>query len=202
VPNLGADELNLNEEEGRLLLRVARDSVEAFVRQGERVETSVYPASPRLLQPHGAFITLRRGSELRGCIGQTRAVQSLIDTVRDNAIAAATRDPRFPPVRPEELPDLRIEVSALCPGDEPGSPFRRVGSLNEITLGKDGLCLLPAGRTGGGGLLLPQVPEEQGWNLEQFLAGLCRKSGAPAGAWKDPAYELYRFRAQVFEEPE
>jgi AmmeMemoRadiSam system protein A len=190
----------LSDADGRLLLAVARDSVEAQVLRGERLETGKYPASARLLEPHGAFVTLRRGRELRGCIGQTRAVQSLIDTVRDNAVFAATRDPRFPAVRADELPGLRIEVSALCAGDEAGSPFRRVRSLSEIVLGKDGLCLLPAGRSSGGGLLLPQVPEEQGWDLEQFLLGLCRKAGAPEGAWKSPDYELYRFRAQVFEE--
>ena len=194
------NEINLTQEEGELLLRTARESLEAFVVCGERPACVGRDAPPRLLEPRGAFVTLRSGRVgLRGCIGQVRATRSLIETVAENAVNAASRDPRFPPVRPDELPELLIEVSALGTGEEPGSPFRRVRSLDEIVLGRDGLCLVPAGRQGGG-LLLPQVPAEQGWNLEQFLDGLCRKSRAPTGAWQDPGYELYRFTAQVFEE--
>ncbi|MBI1318296.1 MAG: AmmeMemoRadiSam system protein A [Candidatus Hydrogenedens sp.] len=191
----------LDEADGALLLRVARESLEDYLRRGERKNTADYEASPRLREPHGAFVTLRQRADgaLRGCIGQTRAVQPLIDTVSEFAVIAATRDPRFPPVRADELPGLHIEVSALAPGDEPGSPFRKVHDLSEIELGEDGLYLAPVDRPGGG-LLLPQVPGEQGWNLEQFLHGLCRKANAPEGAWNNPAYSLYRFRAQVFEE--
>ena len=147
----------LNGAEGVLLLRIARDSLSDWVRSGERAALERYELTPPLREQHGAFVTLRRGGELRGCIGYTRSKVSLSEAVRDNAINAGTRDPRFPPVQADELPDLRIEVSALCPGDTPGSPFRRVEDVDSLALGADGLYL-ELGDTGRGGLLLPQVP--------------------------------------------
>lgn len=191
----------LTDEEEQLLLRIARDSLEAYVRRGEQLDVGSYPLTDQLREKHGAFITLRRNGELRGCIGYTKNVEALVEAVRDNAINAAARDPRFSPVTPEELNEIEIEVSALCPGDTPDSPFIEVRSLDEIVIGRDGLYLeLPAQRAGG--LLLPQVPEEQGWNLQQFLSGLCRKAGAPDRAWELPGVKLHRFSAQVFSETE
>jgi len=188
----------LSKEEERLLLRIARDSLERYVREGERVDTEAYPLTPTLREPHGAFVTLRSAGELRGCIGYTKSLEPLAATVRDNAINAATRDPRFSPVKPEELDGVHIEVSALCPGDEVGSPFIRVGDTSEIVIGRDGIFLECGAARGG--LLLPQVPVEQGWDLAQFLQGICRKAGVPDGAWRDPDNNLYRFSAQVFAE--
>lgn len=191
----------LSPDEEKLLLKIARDSLEAYVTRGEQIQVNTYPLTERLREKHGAFVTLRSRGELRGCIGYTKSIEALADAVRDNAINAAARDPRFSPVSPEELPEIRIEVSALGPGEAPDSPFIRVNSLDEIVIGRDGLYLENAG-TRGGGLLLPQVPVEQGWNLQQFLAGLCRKAGAPDRAWELPGRVLYRFSAQVFGEPE
>lgn len=194
-----ADEPFLSVEEERLLLRIARDSLEAYVRRGDCLAIEDYPLTPRLCERHGAFVTLRRGRELRGCIGYTQGIEPLATTVRDNTINAAARDPRFPPVTPEELPEIRIEISALRPGNQPESPFIEVRNVNEIVLGRDGLYLEHAGPRGGG-LLLPQVPIEQGWTLEEFLDGICRKAGAPPRAWERPEVKLYRFSAQVFGE--
>jgi len=188
----------LTGEETRLLLRIARESLERYVRDGDRLDVEQYPLTPTLRQSHGAFVTLRRGGDLRGCIGYTRSLEPLALAVRDNAINAGSRDPRFPPVRPEELPGITVEVSALCPGEEPDSPFIRVNDLSEVVLGRDGL-FLECGLARGG-LLLPQVPVEQGWDLDQFLEALCRKAGVPDGAWRDPENTLYRFSAQVFSE--
>ncbi len=189
----------LNKSECDLLLRIAREGLTGFVLHGERIDLSNYALTPALQEKHGAFVTLHERGALRGCIGYTRSLESLAEAVRDNAINAGSRDPRFEPVRPEELPHIHIEISALCPGEEPGSPFIRVHNLNEIALGRDGLYLeLAAGR--GGGLLLPQVPAEQGWGLSDFLEGVSRKAGASPEAWQEPENTLYRFSAQVFGE--
>ncbi len=188
----------LSEAETRTLLRIARDSLEGYVREGRRVDVEDYPLTAPLREPHGAFVTLRSHGALRGCIGYTKSLESLALAVRDNAINAATRDPRFEPVKVEELPGVSIEISALCPGEEPGSPFIQVNHVSEIVIGRDGLYLDCA--TGRGGLLLPQVPVEQQWDLDQYLEGICRKAGVPEGAWRDPGNRLYRFSAQVFSE--
>lgn len=191
----------LSPEEESLLLKIARDSLETYVRRHEHIDLAMYPLTPALKEKHGAFVTLRRQDQLRGCIGYTQSIESLAEAVRDNAVNAASRDPRFPPVAPDELQDIHIEISALCPGEKQGSPFIRVHDISEIVLGRDGLYLEHSGPRGGG-LLLPQVPIEQGWNLDQFLEGLCRKAGAPDDTWKRPDSRLYRFSAQVFEEAE
>lgn len=188
----------LSREEELTLLRIARDSLEHHVRTGQRIEVETYPLTANLRARHGAFVTLREAGALRGCIGYTKSLEALALAVRDNAINAAVRDPRFEPVRKEELPNIHIEVSALCPGDEPESPFIAVSDISDIMLGRDGLYLECGGSRGG--LLLPQVPIEQGWTVEQFLSGLCRKAGVPDGSWDQPGYRLHRFSAQVFGE--
>lgn len=189
----------LSREEGRTLLRIARDSLSAYLARGERIPLGDYPLTPALRAPHGAFVTLRNRGQLRGCIGNTRGTAPLAETVRDYAINAATRDPRFMPVNARELPEILIEVSALAPGEEPGSPFIRVESPEEIVIGRDGVMLeLAEGR--GGALLLPQVAPEYGWGVEQLLAALCQKAHAEPRAWERPGNQLYRFSAQVFEE--
>lgn len=189
----------LSAQEEQTLLRIARDSLEGYLRRGERISLGDYPLSETLLAPHGAFVTLHHRGQLRGCIGNTRGTAGLAETVRDYAVNAATQDPRFNPVRAEELPDIRIEVSALAPGDEPGSPFIRVHSLDEIVIGRDGVYLEMAGGRGGA-LLLPQVAPEYGWGVEQLLDALCQKAHAAPRAWERPGNALYRFSAQVFEE--
>ena len=195
---LDRSEYYLTEDEERLLLRIARDTLEAWVRHGERVDPASYPLTGALREEHGAFVTLRHRGQLRGCIGHTANRESLAESVRDNAINAACRDPRFDPVLPEELPDISVEISALTPGDTPGTPFRRVHDIGEISIGRDGLYIeRPPER---GGLLLPQVATDQHWNVEQFLRAVCMKAGYPDGAWRDPEARLYRFSAQVFSE--
>lgn len=191
----------LTPSETSLLLRIARDSLTEFVQTKQRLDLSGYALTEELRARHGAFVTLRAAGKLRGCIGHTRNLESLAEAVRDNTINAAARDPRFPPVTTEELAAIRIEISALCPGSTPGLPFIPVGNVDEIVLGRDGLYLDHAGSKGGG-LLLPQVPQEQGWNLEAFLEGVCRKAGAEPDAWRRGDSQLYRFSAQVFSEEE
>lgn len=193
-----SSEAYLTPEEGRLLLRIARDTLESWTFRGIRLELDSYPLTETLREPHGAFVTLRRGGRLRGCIGYTNNREPLAVAVRDNTINAASHDPRFDPVRPEEVPEIHIEVSALAPGDTPETPFRRVHRLDEIVIGRDGLFIeRPNSR---GGILLPQVAVENRMDREQFLTAVCRKAGYPDRAWELPDTRLYRFSAQVFSE--
>ena len=196
---VGHDEEHyLTKEEEQSLLAVARESMEVFVRRDERLNLDEFELTDTLREPHGAFVTLRRDLELRGCIGFARNEKPLVVAVRDSAVSAASSDPRFRPIDESELHEVWIEVSALTPGDRPETPFRRVRNLDEIVIGRDGLFLeRPSNR---GGLLLPQVATENGWNHEQFLAALCKKAGAEDGAWNGPGNRLFRFSAQVFSE--
>jgi AmmeMemoRadiSam system protein A len=152
-----------------------------------------------LRAPRGAFVTLHLEGELRGCIGYIRAVGTLAEAVRDNAVNAGFRDPRFSPVRSGEIPRLTIEISALREGETPCSPFIRVNGIDEVVVGRDGLYLEHAGGAASG-ILLPQVPLEYGWDIDAFLDALCRKAGVPRGAWNRPDFRLSRFSAEVFGE--
>lgn len=143
---------------------------------------------PSLHVPGAAFVTLRRSGDLRGCIGTTAAALPLWRVVWDMAIAAASRDPRFPTLGQEELDGLYVEVSIL-------TPPRRIRSAEEIVVGRDGVIIK---KPGAYGLLLPQVAPEQGWNREQFLDNVCLKANLPPGAWKDPNVELLAFSAEKF----
>ena len=136
-------------------------------------------------------MTLHEKGRLRGCIGNIIGTQPLWMTVRDMAVESSTKDPRFDPVRPDELKDIKIEISVL-------SQPKRVQDINEIKVGTHGVIVK---RGFYGGVYLPQVATENGWSREQFLTSLCaEKSGLPADAWKDKKTELYTFTAQVFGE--
>ncbi len=188
----------LSAQERGILLRIARDSLEEGVRTNKYLDLSAYSLTPVLEESHGAFVTLRRGGELRGCVGYMTSACSLAEAVRDNAYNAGLRDTRFSPVKLEELPDIRIEISALRPEEISGSPFTRVRTLDEIVIGRDGVFVeRPPWR---GGVLLPQVAVERGWNAAQFLAAACVKAGYNADAWKAPETHIYRFSAEVFGE--
>ncbi len=188
----------LTHEEEQLLLLIARDTIEHWVLEGIQTDPERYPLTDALKEKHGAFVTLRLHGQLRGCIGHTANREPLAFSVRDNAINSATRDPRFPPVAAVEAPEIRIEISALTPGDSPETPFKRIESLDEIVIGRDGLYIERLDQRGG--LLLPQVATENRWDVNRFLSAVCMKAGYPDGAWKEPGTRLYRFSAQVFSE--
>lgn len=138
----------------------------------------------------GAFVSLHeRDGGLRGCIGFIESDEPRPRTVHDAAVAAATHDPRFPAVRAEELPGLRLEISLLTPPH----PIR----ADEVECGRHGLIVSRGSRRG---LLLPQVPAHFGWTREQFLAATCRKAGLPETAWREPDTKLEAFEAEVFRE--
>ncbi len=173
-------------DERRNLLRLARETLVAHFSGGEP------PSRPTLANPQahsGAFVTLTRHGELRGCIGYPGSRQPLDEVVAQCAIAAATEDPRFPAVLGPEVPELEIEISVL-------TPITRVTNVSEIEVGRDGLVMEQGFRRG---LLLPQVATEYGWDRETFLAHTCLKAGLPPDAWQTGA-KILRFQAEVFSE--
>jgi AmmeMemoRadiSam system protein A len=136
-------------------------------------------------------VTLNKRDQLRGCIGQTVAMQPLYKTVSYCAVQAAVADPRFPPVTKAELPDIDIEISVL-------TPLQKVNSLDEIKVGRDGLMISLGGYRG---LLLPQVATEYNWDKTTFLQQTCRKAGLPTDAYQKSDAELFKFQAIIFHEP-
>lgn len=147
------------------------------------------PEEGLLSETRAVFVSLHGpGHSLRGCIGNVRPILPLGAAVVSMAAAAATRDPRFGPVRPEELDELEVELSVL-------SPFLPVSELTEVEPGRHGLIVRGRGRSG---LLLPQVAVELGWDAAGFLAATCRKAGLPETAWQDEDVQVERFEAEVF----
>ena len=185
--NVGVD-LGLTGEEKRYLLALARRTIQAHVR-GVPLEYEE-PESPTLREERGAFVTLYKQGQLRGCIGYIEGIKPLYLTVIDMAEAAAFNDPRFPPVQADEVDELDIEISVL-------TPLRKVTDLREIEVGKHGILLR---RDIYQGLLLPQVATEYGWDRETFLNQTCLKAGMSPGCWKDPETEIFIFSADIFSE--
>lgn len=171
------------------LLAIARRAIEEYVKTGRQCEVS--ETDPVLRRPGAAFVTLRKSGALRGCIGSLEPTKALVEDVRDRAIMAAVADPRFPPVRGDELGELEVEVSVL-------SPLVRVASADEIDISKHGVMVVSGVRRG---VFLPQVAQETGWTREVLLTHLCEeKAGLPGDAWKTGA-ELYVFTVQAFSSP-
>ncbi|HVB34443.1 MAG TPA: AmmeMemoRadiSam system protein A [Patescibacteria group bacterium] len=174
----------LAHETRAMLLRVARQAIElALVSR----PLDNLPALPDLTEPKGAFVTLMRHGRLRGCVGQVEPVDPLARLVARCAVAAATEDPRFPPVAVEEVPQLEIELSLLSRPQ----PLR----FEEIEIGRHGLIATQSSKTG---LLLPQVADEKNWPVERFLEETCLKAGLDAYAWKQPETRIEAFTAEVF----
>ena len=184
-----AGNYDLDGTEKAALLAIARASVEKSVRERRAFEPD-RPGSPRLAEERGAFVTLTKKGELRGCIGYVSPLKPLYLTVRDVASYAALRDSRFPPVKGDELGALEYEVSVL-------SPFQRVHSVDEIQLGTHGVLLRRGNRES---VFLPQVATEQHWDRTTMLNELALKAGLPEDAWRDPASDLFVFTAVVFSE--
>jgi AmmeMemoRadiSam system protein A len=180
--------MELSVEEKRELLRIARASIEAAFLGKEPPEQSL--ESKAFREAAGAFVTLKIGGELRGCIGYIEPRLPLVEAVREVAQRAAFSDPRFPPLSPEELGEVDIEISVL-------SPVRKISDVHEIEVGKHGL-IVEAGNHRG--LLLPQVALEHGWDRETFLRYTCVKAGLPESAWTLPQALLSTFTTTNFSE--
>ena len=178
----------LTEKEQSILLGIARHAVEKTA--GTPGEPPPDMTTQALLDKRGAFVTLKIGGRLRGCIGMVEPRRPLKDTVAEMARAAAVSDPRFLPVDEREIPSLDIEISVL-------TPPRRVRSHDEIVVGTHGLVIENGPHRG---LLLPQVATEAEWDVETFLGYTCEKAGLPRNAWRDKETKIFVFSAQVFGE--
>jgi AmmeMemoRadiSam system protein B/AmmeMemoRadiSam system protein A len=172
------------------LLSLARRSIEAEL--AGNWPPPIEFTSGTLQTECGAFVTLEKRGQLRGCIGHVRAYKPLERTVMEMAVQAAFHDPRFPPVTADELPGLSIEISVM-------SPLSEVRDISEIEVGTHGLVIQDGSRSG---LLLPQVATDYGWDRETFLEHTCAKAGLPPDAWKMEGVSILKFTAEVFGEEE
>jgi AmmeMemoRadiSam system protein A len=181
---------DLSDNQRHTLLVIARQSI-ASVLKGQTIEWKPENFDDVLRHPAGAFVTLNtRDGALRGCIGSIQAVHPLYQAVASSAIAAAFRDPRFPPLHPGELEQLHLEISVM-------GPIELVTNIEEIVVGRDGLIV---GLGHNAGLLLPQVASEYRWDRETFLGHTCLKAGLPRDAWRSKDCRIEKFSALVFSE--
>lgn len=184
----------LSPEDGKFLVTLARRTIESYLR-GEK-NPPVPKVRVKLRERCGVFVTLTKRGKLRGCIGHPIPTSPLIEAVIDSAVSSAVRDPRFPSVALDELPDIQIEVSVLTPPE-----LIKVKDPREypkhVEVGKHGLIIECAGYTG---LLPPQVPIEWGWDAEEFLSQTCMKAGLTPDCWLREDARLSRFSAQIFAE--
>ena len=181
---------SLNSIQRQALLNIARWTLEEFLNEG--AEASYRLRDSELERPTAAFVTLTRGSQLRGCVGYSEPLYPLHQMISRCARSAASEDYRFQPVGRDELSELSISISVL-------SAVEKVDNLENILVGRDGLLVVDSDHRG---LLLPQVAPEQGWDRESFLDGVCRKAGLSGSAWRTGQLEVFVFQTQNFSEGE
>ncbi|MCD6503608.1 MAG: TIGR00296 family protein [Euryarchaeota archaeon] len=188
----------LTNSEGELAVKIARKIVDNVVLGREIPKFENLPDV--FYEKMGAFVTLETypERELRGCIGIPYPIYPLIEAITEAAEGAALHDPRFPPIRPEELKKITVEVSILTPPVKIDVNDKRE-LPKKIKIGEDGLIVKKGFYQG---LLLPQVAVEEGWDPETFLAYTCWKAGLPGDCWLDDDTEIYKFTAEIFEEKE
>jgi AmmeMemoRadiSam system protein A len=178
---------SLGNSEKRLLLALARRALTLAVQSSASLEE--FPQDEALQQPGGAFVTLHHGKRLRGCVGQLPSKDSLAAVVAHCAKSAALEDPRFEPVRLDELPGIEIELSVLSQLTE--------ATKEQIEPGKHGLIVNCGWRRG---VLLPQVAAQFHWGPVRFLEETCVKAGMEPNAWQDESTRVQTFTAEVFSE--
>jgi len=177
----------LTKSEQAQLLKIARDTVVEYVSGGN--VPAIETASKGLNLQSGCFVTIKQKGQLRGCIGNFISDQPLYKLVQEMAVSAATRDPRFYPMKTHDLDDFEIDISVL-------SPLERISSVDQIQVGTHGIYIVKGSYRG---VLLPQVATEYGWNRDQFLKHTCIKAGLPEDAWNGEC-DIYIFSALVFGE--
>ena len=177
----------LDNGQRQTLLEIARRAIAQGVARREPLEVDA--SAGALGEPAGAFVTLRRGKKLRGCIGRLASGEPLARVVALAAVASAFEDPRFEAIRPEELFEIEIEISVL-------SAFEPIAAA-QVRPGLHGLSIH---RGSYRGLLLPQVAVEYNWNAERFLEETCFKAGLARDAWRDGETRIFAFTAEVFSE--
>jgi AmmeMemoRadiSam system protein A len=192
--NLNNMEFDIKPEEKKILLAEARETISAELEKRKPVYSNSIQTGSNLYEPCGAFVTLHtisgKNKSLRGCIGRMTANSPLIEIVRIMAKEAAFGDPRFPPLKKEELEHCHIEISAL-------SPMTRCSDPQQVKVGVHGLYLRRGARSG---VLLQQSTVEQGWNLNEYLDYICVKAGLPPQSYEASDAELLTFTAVVFGE--
>ena len=181
--------IQVTDEEKQWLFALVRSTVERGLAGLPPLAEGELPEAPEgaLRERLGAFVTLRRQGELRGCIGLMRPMLPLYQTVAAMARAAAFEDPRFRPLAAAEWPEVDFDISIL-------GPTSPCPDIDLIELGRHGLMLEARGRTA---VCLPQVPVEQGWSVKGTLEQLCRKASLPPGTWRDRTAVIYWYEATV-----
>jgi uncharacterized protein (TIGR00296 family) len=186
-------------EEGKFLVKLARQTVTKYLKKGKILQVPE-GVSPKLMEKAGVFTTINAfhngAKSLRGCIGLPYPTTPLIQAVIDSALSAATRDPRFSPVTSKELDHITFEVSILTP-PERINVENPIDYLSKIKVGRDGLIVE---KSYFKGLLLPQVPVEHDWNEEEFLCQCSMKAGLSPDSWLLKDTKIYSFQAIIFEE--
>jgi uncharacterized protein len=179
-------EFSITENEKLILLSTARESISSKLEK----RNPEYPeATDSLYKALGSFVTLHINGKLRGCIGHMIPVKALIDDIKILAKESAFHDPRFPSLSLKELKNIEIEISVLSPLKD--------SIPDDVIVGKHGIIMKNGYNSG---VLLPQVPVEQGWNREEFLSNTCRKAGMHMDCWKDPDTQIETFTAVIFSE--
>ena len=186
---------SISNNDGETLVKIARTAVTEYLKTGKKIMPSD-EIRTRFSFNSGVFVTLNKDRDLRGCIGFPTPDRKLYQSLVNAAIASATEDPRFPPVKYDELNKISFEVTVLTPPEvikiqDPAE------YLSAVKIGRDGLIVR---WEFGAGLLLPQVPVEYGWNVEEFLSHTCQKAGAPQDCWKQRSTVISKFEGIVFKE--
>lgn len=197
-PLMNANDAGLSPDEQKTLLRIARDTLNACARNQPLPdpEGGGTALTPKLKAKAGAFVTLKRRGQLRGCIGRigypelADDLPSLCKTIALMAVQSALHDHRFMPVKPDELDEIDIEISVLTIAHE-------VGGYEDFEVGRHGIIIRRGRRSA---VFLPQVAPEQGWDRAETLNHLCGKAGLPENAWREPDMKFFVFTAQVFDE--
>jgi hypothetical protein len=180
----------LTKEEGEKAVKLARKAIETYL-ANQKVIDDRYAGIFK--EGRGVFTTLTKNHSLRGCIGFSHPIKRLDEAIIESSIAAATEDPRFPPVSLKEMDEITIEVTVLTPPEK----LNKKELPKQIEIGRHGL-IVKAGYFSG--LLLPQVAVEYNFDEEEFLAQTCMKAGLPADCWLMDETEVYRFEGQIFQE--
>jgi uncharacterized protein len=177
----------LTKKEQKELLQIARDTIVTVINTGKSPTTKT--DSPALNVESGCFVTIKQQGKLSGCIGNFISDKPLYKLVQEMAVSAATRDPRFYPMKVHDLDNFDLEISVL-------SPLEKIDSVDRIQVGQHGIYLV---KDSFRGVLLPQVATEYGWDRDTFLKHTCLKAGLPENAWQKEC-DIFIFSAQVFGE--
>ena len=177
--------MNLSAYEREQLKQLARQTIEEVLFNKDKGE---FEPTEILKEKRGAFVTVKKNNQLRGCIGYIKGVLPLYETIKEMSIQAAFRDPRFSPLQKNEWMDIDIEISVL-------TPMKKIRDVSEIEVGVHGLYIEKGHYSG---LLLPQVATEHHWDRITFLENACYKAGLPKDAWKSKDTVIHVFSADVF----